>query len=261
LKVPQTFSQLLDVCQKAKADGTYAVFLAGAIAGSVQMFVTDLAIPFVYGADKHFAAEQKAGTVTFDGSSGWHQALREFVDMSNAGCFEPGMTGTAPAGQFSAGQALMAPNLNSQKALIDSGKPQFTYSFHPFPVGSASNGTQAWAHLSSSVSINAHSSPATQAAAQTFVNFIARPKQNALYAQIRGGLTQDEFLHSQLPSFMSPMAPVAQHGEYVIDPTLSWWNPSVGYVMQQDLIGLVTGQTTIDGTLSAMDAAWKQGPS
>ena len=30
---------------------------------------------------------------------------------------------------------------------------------------------------------------------------------------------------------------------------------------QQDAIGLVTGQETIDDILNAMDAAWKQGPS
>jgi raffinose/stachyose/melibiose transport system substrate-binding protein len=145
--------------------------------------------------------------------------------------------------------------------MIDAGNPQFTYSFHPFPGGSAAGATQTWVHLSNEVSINAHSSAAAQAAAQTFVNFIARPKQNALYAQIRGGLTQYEFLHVQLPSFMSPMAPVVQHGQYVIDPSLGWWNANVLLVMQQQEIGLLTGQTTIDAMLAAMDAAWKQGPS
>jgi hypothetical protein len=31
--------------------------------------------------------------------------------------------------------------------------------------------------------------------------------------------------------------------------------------LNQDGLGLITGQTTIDGVLNAMDAAWKQGPS
>ncbi len=47
-------------------------------------------------------------------------------------------------------------------------------------------------HLSGSVSVNAHASAQAQAAAQTFVDFLARPEQNALYAKISGGLTQYE---------------------------------------------------------------------
>lgn len=261
LKVPQTFSQLLDVCQKAKADGTFAVFLPGLNTQTVQQFVEDLAIPYVYGPDKHWAAEQRAGKVSFDGSAGWHRALQEFVDMSNAGCFEPGMTGTAAAGQFPAGQGLMDPGTASLKGLIDAANPQFSYSFHPFPGRSTSNAAQVFVTLSDDLSINAHSSAAAQAAAQTFVNFVARPKQNALYSQIRGSLTQYQFLHQQLPEDMPTLAPVVQHGQYVINPALSWWNANVQLVMQQDAIGLITGQTTIDGMLSAMDAAWRQGPT
>jgi raffinose/stachyose/melibiose transport system substrate-binding protein len=261
LKVPQTFSQLLDVCQKAKADGTFAVFLPGLNPPTVQLFVEDLAVPYVYGPDKHWAAEQRAGTVTFDGTAGWHRALQEFVDMSNAGCFEPGMPGTAAAAQFPAGQGLMDPGTASLKGLIDAANPQFSYSFHPFPGGSLPDATQVFVTLSDNLSINAHSSAGEQAAAQTFVNFVARPKQNALYSQIRGSLTQYQFLHDELPSFMPTMSPVVEHGQYVLNPALSWWNPNVALVMQQDAIGLITGQTTIDGMLTAMDVAWKQGPS
>ena len=61
LKVPQTFSQLLEVCQKAKADGTAAVILAGADVTEVQYLVTELAVATVYGKDKHWAAELKSG--------------------------------------------------------------------------------------------------------------------------------------------------------------------------------------------------------
>ncbi len=40
-----------------------------------------------------------------------------------------------------------------------------------------------------------------------------------------------------------------------------WWNPNVLLALQQDAVGLLTGQSTVDGILTAMDAAWKQGPS
>jgi raffinose/stachyose/melibiose transport system substrate-binding protein len=78
---------------------------------------------------------------------------------------------------------------------------------------------------------------------------------------VQGSLTQREFLRQELPSFMWPMAPVFSNHAYMISPVQSWWNPNVGLVLLQDAIGLVTGQTTVDQVLQAMDAAWKQGPA
>jgi hypothetical protein len=39
------------------------------------------------------------------------------------------------------------------------------------------------------------------------------------------------------------------------------WNPDVALALQQDELGLHTGQSAVDGILAAMDAAWQQGPS
>jgi ABC-type glycerol-3-phosphate transport system substrate-binding protein len=45
------------------------------------------------------------------------------------------------------------------------------------------------------------------------------------------------------------------------DPTQSWWNANVLLALQQDAIGLISGQSTTDSVLQAMDTAWQQGPS
>jgi raffinose/stachyose/melibiose transport system substrate-binding protein len=111
------------------------------------------------------------------------------------------------------------------------------------------------------VGVNAHSNAQSQAAAHTFIDFLARPKQNALFSQILGGLTQYEFLKSQIPPFMSDFASVFKAHAYVIEPQDSWWNANVLLALQQNQIGLITGQSTIADLLNAMDAAWKQGPS
>jgi raffinose/stachyose/melibiose transport system substrate-binding protein len=261
LKVPQTFSQLLSVCRAAKAEGTVAVLMNNA----PMNMVDDIAAATVYGRDPHWAAELRAGTTSFDGSPGWHQAMQRFIELNGAGCFEPGMAGESSAtsidGDFAQGGALMVFAISSAKGLIDSFNPQFPYSFHPFPSGTAPGQTETYIQLGTSLSINTHSSPANQVAARTFIDFVARPAQNALYAQVIGALTQREFLRRELPSFLQPMAHVLAAHAYVINPVLTWWNPSVGNVLQQVAIGLVTGQTTVDQVLQAMDAAWKQGPA
>lgn len=262
LKVPQTFSQLLNVCQKAKAAGTAAVILGGATGGSqVSGLITALAVANVYANDRHWAAELRAGKVTFDGTSGWQEALQEFVEMNNVGCFQPFATATSVTSAdtlFAQGQGLMLPYWTSAKGTIDASDPQFAYTAHPFP-GAAGPTTNL--HFGLSVSVNAHSSAENQAAAQTFIDFLARPKQNALFAQATGGLTQYEFLKEQFPEWMSTIAPLFKPHEYVNDPTQSWWNANVLLTLQQDTTGLITGQSTTDSVLQAMDAAWQQGPS
>ena len=264
LTIPRTFSQLLALCQKEKAAGTAAVIFQGASGVSVASLIEDLAVATVYGKDKQWGAELKAGKVSFDRSPGWHQALQEFIDLNNAGCFQPGATGTstpsAEAG-FANGQSLMLIGASLFKATLDAANPQFSYSFHPFPGGSDPNQTSTYIVIGTSVSVNAHSSAPNQAAAQTFVDFIGRPKQNALYAQITGGITQYDFLRGQIPPFMSSFATVFKQHEYVVAPDASWWNPNVALALEQDGIGLITGQLTIDDVLNAMDAAWKQGPA
>ncbi len=264
LKVPQTFSQLLDVCKQASAHGTPAIVMNGAAPQDFSLLLTGLAVPFVYGADKHFTLEQRAGKQTFAGSAGWRQALQELVTMNRDGCFQAGMPGEgAPQARaaFAAGQALIYPGLTDFDAAIDADDPQFAYSFHDFPAATSSTQTDTFVSFGFSLSVNARASAANQAAAQEFVDFVARPEQDQLLAKQLGSLTQYEFLKNQLPGYMSSLAPALTDGRYVIDPQARWWNANVLVTLENDGIGLATGQTTVDGLLSAMDAAWSQGPS
>jgi raffinose/stachyose/melibiose transport system substrate-binding protein len=260
LKVPQTFSQLLAVCKRAQADGTWAITLPGGSQITVETTILGLATPLVFGQGTHWTAALKAGTVSFDGTAGWRQALQEFVDMNNAACFEPGMAGNNGDGLFANGQGLMYVSVSSNKGQIFGGSPQFSYTFHPFPATTAPGQPQTFLHPGPALGVNARSSAQNQAAAQTFVDFVARPKQDALFARITGGLTQDEFLQGQIPAFMSDFATIFNEHEYVTEPLLDLGNANVAAVFAQDGIGLITGQETPDGLLRAMDAAWKQGP-
>jgi raffinose/stachyose/melibiose transport system substrate-binding protein len=260
LKVPRIFSQLLAVCKEAQADGTWAMDISGASQTTVGFTILGLATPLVFGQGTHWTAALRGGTVSFDGTAGWRQALQEFVDMSNAGCFEPGAAGANGEALFAQGQGLMNEGSSSHKGAIDTFLPQFSYTFHPFPATTAPGQPLAFLELNPALGVNAHSSAQNQAAAQTFVDFVARPKQDALYARITGGLTQDEFLKGQIPAFTSDFGTIFKDHEYVVQPLLALGNPKVWETLLTDGIGLITGQLTPDGMLQAMDAAWKQGP-
>jgi raffinose/stachyose/melibiose transport system substrate-binding protein len=263
LKVPQTFAQLLDLCRKAKAAGTVAMIFS-ADGQEVSNLLVNLAVGTLYGKDKRWPAEQRTGKVTFDGTPGWHAALQEFVDMNTNGCFQPGLSGTSSASahaQFALGRGLIDPSVSTNKGVIDAGSPQFSFSHHPFPGGTAPSQTTTFINIQAGFGVNAHSSSANQAGAQTYLDFFARPKQNALFAQINGGLTQYQFLHGQLAPFMSAYSSVLSKHQYVVNPLQQWWNPGVLLALMQNQIGLITGQRSIDDVLNAMDDAWKKGPA
>ena len=108
----------------------------GADVTGVQYLITELAVANVYGSDKQWAAHLRAGNVTFDGTVGWQQALHEFIEMNDAGCFEPGSSGTTAAsaeGLFAQGQGLMFAGLSNMRGVIDADSPQFTFTARPFP--------------------------------------------------------------------------------------------------------------------------------
>jgi raffinose/stachyose/melibiose transport system substrate-binding protein len=263
LEVPQTFSQLLAVCQQAKNDGTVPLLVPAQGSTVVQHLLEDISLTTVYAGDKHWTQDLKAGKTTFDGTAGWHSALQELVDMENAGCLGPSAgTAAIPAdAEFAQGQTLMYFNATSHKPMIDAGNPQFRYSERPFPAGSSPGRSVVLTGSPIDLAVNARVSAQNQAAAQQFVDFVARPKQDALFARLLGDVTQYQFLHGQLPANLASFVPALATHEYALNPELTWGNPSIAMALNQQGLGLITGQTSIDDVLNAMDVAWKQGPA
>jgi raffinose/stachyose/melibiose transport system substrate-binding protein len=263
LAVPQTFAELLTFCAKAHADGVVPLDFPGG-GGAFARLADALAMATVYGSDPNWLEQLKAGKTSFEGSAGWHQALDESVQLDDSGCFQAGVAGTSSAAAialFAQGQSLMYADTSTQKGAIDAADPGFDYSFRPFPASTAADQTRAFLNLNFSASIDARASAADQAAALSFVDFIARPAQDALYAQIEGGLTQYGFLQGELPGFMSSFGSVFAAHQYVVNPEQTWQNAEVDLTLNQDGVGLLTGQSTVSGVLNATDAAWDLGPT
>jgi raffinose/stachyose/melibiose transport system substrate-binding protein len=64
LTVPQTFSQLLALCRKAHAAGTNAVELGGLNQTGVAFLIFALAVGTLYGHNKDWNSQLRAGTVS-----------------------------------------------------------------------------------------------------------------------------------------------------------------------------------------------------
>jgi raffinose/stachyose/melibiose transport system substrate-binding protein len=262
LEVPQTFSQLLTVCQKAKADGMVPLLLPANGSLILPDLASQIALTTVYAGDARWGTELNEGKVTFEGTPGWHSALQEIVDMNNAGCFEPGAAGLTPIvadADFAQGQALMYVALTPFRGAIEAANPAFAPSQRPFPGGQDPKRTVSELNVGLGPAVNAHSSPANQAAAKEFVDFLARPKQDALFIKLNGGLTQYQFLKHEIPNYLGTFAPVIEGHNYGINPLVTWWNADITNALMTYGTGLLTGQETVDDVLNAMDLAWKQG--
>jgi raffinose/stachyose/melibiose transport system substrate-binding protein len=264
LKIPQTFTQLLAFCHKARAAGHIPLMLTALSSNTLQQLIADIALTTVYAKDKQWLQKLRAGKVTFSGTPGWHQALQEIVDMGNAECFQTGPAGTSgPVGDamFAQGQGLTYAMVTSHKGAIDAGKPAFAYSQSPFPASRTNpRETVVELHFPFGLGINAHASAANQAAAQAFIDFLARPDQNALMAEIGGGLSNSQLRTGRLPKYLSSFVPLYKQGRYAVNPIETWWNAGVGNALTTYGTGLLTGQNTVDDVLKAMDVAWKLGP-
>jgi hypothetical protein len=55
---------------------------------------------------------------------------------------------------------------------------------------------------------------------------------------------------------MAAYAPVISHNLYLVDPA-GRWAGTVGLVESNGAVGLLTGQSTMDGVLRGVDAAWQ----
>ena len=64
----------------------------------------------------------------------------------------------------------------------------------------------------------------------------------------------------RFPRYLSSFLPLYRQGRYGINPIETWWNAGAGSALSTYGTGLLTGQTSIDDVLKAMDAAWQVGP-
>jgi len=263
LRYPQTFAQLLAFCGAARKKGTIPVLMPAQGSNTLQQLVADIALTTVYAKDKTWGRKLREGKATFEGTPGWHQALQEIVRMNQAECFQPGPAATTgPAGDsmFAQGQTLAYSMTTGHKGAIDAAKPAFTYTQRPFPAAERSAQNVVLLQLAPALSVNAHASKQNQAAAQQFVDFLARPDEGAVFARINGGLSEAQLRAARFPGYLSSFLPLYTQGRYGINPIETWWNASVGNALTTYGTGLLTGQESIDDVLEAMDAAWKLGP-
>src|ERR1700759_1140641 len=97
---------------------------------------------------------------------------------------------------------------------------------------------------------------------KTFIDFVAREQQSRLFAKVAGAIAPLDAKKGNLPPYMKALGPLYAAGKIVSTMDGAWPNTRIfGEAYSGGIIGLLTGQTTIDSVLADMDRLWDAGAS
>lgn len=255
-----TFDEVIDQCTEVRDQGlTSLLGLAGSQTSNTGLLAMELAASNVYAQDPDWNQKRADGDVTFADSDGWQAALEAVLTLKDEGCFQPGAEGGSPetvTPEFAAGKILgiFAPaGIAVNLATV---APDSEISVGAFP-GETEEETFLFASPSNALAINA-ASPHVDAA-KALLEFWMQPEQLEAFAEVSGNVSLTSILNG------TPVADrFASLDAYLTDPSrnaplpnLVWPNTEVYDALGTGVQGLITGQTTVEQTLQAMDAAWQ----
>jgi raffinose/stachyose/melibiose transport system substrate-binding protein len=208
--------------------------------------------------DPKWAEKRANHQVTFESSPLWRRALQSIVDMKDADCFNPGVQGTARPQQYvilARGDAVMSIMSASELPNIITINPNFHYAMMNLPPDNPKNSV-AVASVTNVIAGNAATKYPNEV--RTFIDFMAREQQSSLLAKIGGEIAPLDAKKGKIPAYMKAgMGQMFASGKIADTGEFGWPNVRIrdeGYV--PGILGLFTGQTTVDGILRKMDQLW-----
>lgn len=258
-KIPTTWSELIATCKATGQDPGFTT-MAGAQPGGASLLALQLSATAVYAQNPHWNADRAAGKTTFAKTRGWHDVLQAVVDMNAAGCFPKGIAGQgfdAVLGGLVKGSALTTPLPSSVAAELSHAAAGTTFTVNALPPTSAGS-PYLLAGPSFGIAVSKAASPAAKAAADKFLDWLAKPANQATLAGYEGSIPRDAVADkSKISPVFSGVADLLVAGEYTYLPSNDWSSPAVSQALGTGVQSLLTGSGDIDAILAAMDAAWK----
>ncbi|PPG26003.1 sugar ABC transporter substrate-binding protein [Pseudoclavibacter sp. RFBG4] len=254
---PADTAELIGKCGDLTSQGKSMIVIAGAAGPNTGMTAMSISATRVYAETPDWNEQREAGDVTFADSQGWKDTLETIIDLKDAGCFQPGAEGAGfdvITNNITQGTSLGGFLPGSSANELAEANPDLDFSIEPFP---SADGGKPYVLASSNYSLSINAASDKQEAAQAFLDWVAGDEGAKLFSDVSGALPVSGIENYEFEG--SPYASVEQvltDGSYTPLPNSLWPNQAVYDELQKGVQGLFTGQTTVDGVLSAMDAAW-----
>lgn len=255
---PDSFDDMLATCSSLGGDPSF-VALAGSVPSSTSVLAQVLSAGLVYAEDPDWNQQRVAGETTFAESQGWRAVLEAFVEMKDAGCFQPGAEGAgfdALFGGVLQGKSLSLSLPSLAVAELNRINPDAEISVNAVPPA---KGDERFivAGPGYAFGVNAEADAGAQLAAANFLDWLAQPENSIKFSEFDGSIPVANLDDpTKFPASLANVSDLLSSGDFVSLPSNDWAGPEVNAALGTGLQALLTGQGDIDAVLRSMDQAW-----
>jgi raffinose/stachyose/melibiose transport system substrate-binding protein len=259
VQFPEDAGAMLNLCRTLPSNGKSFIALAGSVAPNPGLMAMSVSATRVYAQTPDWNKQRAEGKVSFAQSQEWQDVLKTIEEMNQAGCFQKGAAG----GGFDAITQGIGRG-TSLGAFVPGGAVQeimnnapVTLQVRAFPPATGGK-PYLLASANYAFSINAKANAAQKAAAQDFLNWLAKPDNAAQFTKIEGQVPIAGVEGAELAPQYEPVKDLLTKGDYAPLPNLEWPNPAVYDALAKGVQGLIAGRGNAQSVLEAMDKAWER---
>ncbi|GAA5088034.1 extracellular solute-binding protein [Microbacterium yannicii] len=254
LTVPETLSDVYELCEAAAADGMYAYAqgLGETLAGP-QMLSFGQTASLVYGPDPDFKSKLDDGSATYQDSA-WVDQFEIYQKMFDEGCFGEGALGRdrkQGGDAVAAGKAFGIVDVGAAKSAMVATSPDTQYVVAGIP---ASDDGDLYVTALPGYTVAANAAAKNPTAAAAFMEFLAEPAQSVIYANGFSSvpiIPNDEYT---APADLEPFAALLASGQYAKLPNLG--APEVQVALNEGVQSLLLGDDTPESVAEKMQDAF-----
>jgi raffinose/stachyose/melibiose transport system substrate-binding protein len=252
--VPKTFSQLLTLCDKAKATGGSLLAFAGQV--TAEGVLNSMGATFVFSKDPTWLKKKAAGTVSFSTSPLWASLFQHVMQLRDRGCFQPGWqaAGVPDLGRLISqhkAYAALVPSaaLSTYKNLT----PGDQFQVVPVPGDTAA---QTRGMMGYQFGLGVSSSTPNKTAALAFIDFAGREGQARLQAKINGSVSLHDVNVGKLPPELAAYGPLVKAGKIVSRPDSQFPTATTNTNFNSVAGEILINGKSIPDALKLLDDTW-----
>jgi raffinose/stachyose/melibiose transport system substrate-binding protein len=259
-KPPETWSELLETCDKIKAAGKVPIALGNQTPWVTQLIPYAIAPSTAFADDPNLAQDMLDGKKTFS-TSGWRTVFERYLELNDRGCFNDSPNGTTFEQQqamVAGGDAGMAVQVaNVATGIQDQAKNKADIAMFPFPASDSPDDLKIAAGVAAGVGASAKGKHLDEA--KKFIEWLSKPENMATFADASQSIPLIGSENADLSPIAAQFAPFLTEGRTVPFMDQQWPNAKVQPAHFAGIQELFAGKTDVNGLLKKLDEAYQQG--